>query len=124
MQAPFEGARDAAIKRLQDVVDQLVFNKFFNVTKATAMQPAKDAGIGHINVHRRLQAGWARHVHRLMSPRPAAWKNIWWFELRELYGPLVDRDLPLTTCTYQLVSTSAGPSQIQKVALKAWANYT
>ena len=120
VQAPFEGARDIAIKRLQDVVNRLVFNKFYNVTLATAMQPAKDAGIGHINVRRRLQAGWARHVHHLMSPRPAVWKNVWWYELRQIYGSLVDYDLPLTTCTYQLVNTSVGPSQIQKLALKAW----
>ena len=121
VQAPFEGARDVAIKRLQEVVNRLVFSKFYNVTLATAMQPAKDAGIGHINVRRRLQAGWARHIHRLMSPRPAAWKNVWWFELRQIYGPLVDYDMPLTTCTYQLVNMSVGPSQIQKLALKAWA---
>ena len=29
--------------------------------------------------------------------------------------------MPLTTCTYQLVNMSVGPSQIQKLALKAWA---
>ena len=86
-------------------------------TAATLARRAR----GHVNVRRRLQAGWARHVHRLMSPRPAAWKNVWWFELRQIYGSLVDYDLPLTTCTYQLVNTSAGPSQIQKLALKAWA---
>ena len=121
VQAPFEPARLEVLKRLQTTLNKLVFGSFYNVAVETAMQPSCDAGVGHINITRRLEAGWAHLVTHVMSSELAVWKNIWWFNLRQVYGELCDLDLPLTTMTYKLLSLRTEPSQVQQLAMASWA---
>ena len=121
VQAPFEPAQREVTKRIQDTLNQLVFGGFNGVALETAEQPSCDAGVGHINIRRRLEAEWAHLVTYLMSSEQAAWKNVWWYELRKVYGDLCERDLPHTTLTYKLFALAASPSQVQKAALAGWA---
>ena len=60
VQAPFEGARTAALAKLQRVLNRLVFGGFHPVSLHTAQQAPGDAGVGHINIARRLRAEGAR----------------------------------------------------------------
>ena len=121
VQCPHEKARETALARLQDTLNQLVFGNFYNITVATSTQPPSDCGVGHLDVSRRLEAEWAHLVTYLMSSEAAVWKNIWWYELRQVYGDLCDLDMPLTTLTYKLLALSPGPSQVQQVAMAGWA---
>ena len=90
------------------------------MTIPTAQQPFCDAGASHLHLERRMNAEWAHLVAQLMDGTTAAWKNIWWKRMRDVYGPLCDRDMPLSGCTYQLMRVDAGPSQVQQLALAAW----
>ena len=120
IQAPYEGARTLVFNTLQVTLNRLVFGGYCDVTIATAQQPCCDAGASHLHLERRMNAEWAHLVVRLMDGTSAAWKNIWWKRMRDVYGPLCDRDMPLSSCTYQLMQFDAGPSQVQQLALAAW----
>jgi len=69
-----------------------------------------------------MQAEWAHLACRLSEDEAAPWKNIWWFNLREVYGDLCERDLLYTTCRYQRLKLNAGPSQVQQEAMAAWGS--
>ena len=120
VQSPYQGARDQVIKSLQNTINSLVFGGFYNVSVETAQQPPCDAGVGHLNVKRRLEAEWAHLASYLMSSAAAAWKNIWWYELRNVYGNLCDPDLLQTACTYRRLQLEAGPSQVMQQAMAGW----
>ena len=113
--------RGALLQSLQKTINQLVFGKYFPITINTAQQPKIDGGIGHINVERRLNAEWAHFASQLANDEHAAWKNIWWWHLRNTYGAMLcTKDLLLTSCTYALLRKSAAPSEVQKLAMQHW----
>ena len=120
IQAPYEGARRIVFDALQKTMNRLVFGGFCNITIDTAQQPPCDGGVGHLHVERRMHAEWAHLAGQLTNHEPAAWKNVWWRNLRDVYGELCDRDLLLSTCSYQLLKLRAAPSQVQQCAMMAW----
>ena len=120
VQAPYEGARNVTFDDIQATLNQLVFGSYYATTVECAQQPIADAGVGHINLRRHMTAEWAHLARQLADPSPAVWKNIWWRHIRDVYGPLTDRDLIYTRCTYTLLRLSAGPSQVQQLAMQAW----
>ena len=70
-----------------------------------------------------MQAEWVRLTSQLLDGNPAAWKNIWWAELRTVYGDaLATPDLLHSTCRFALLDVAAGPSELEKVALTAWGS--
>ena len=126
VQAPSEREQRKVFEGLQRVLDGLVFGSVptggrgAGVRIATAKQPVCDGGIAHLDIELRVKAEWAHLASQLADARPAAWKNIWWSELWKTYGPLCDRDLLTTRCTYALLMGATGPSQVQRQAMKAW----
>ena len=122
MQAPCAAIRTTVLRNIQKVINQLVFGKFFQIRTDTAQQPYKDGGVSHLHVERRMKAEWAMLAAQLANNEPAPWKNIWWYGMRTVYGPLCDdRDLVHTTCQFKLLQSSKEPSQVQQLAIAAWA---
>ena len=123
-QAPYEGARNAVLHDIQLTLNTLVFGGYSNVAHTQAQQPFSDGGFDHIDISTRMRAEWALHMRELMSPRAAAWKNIWWFNIAKVYGPLCGADLPLTRCAFKRMPFDAAPSQVQQLAMEAWGDLT
>ena len=122
MQAPCAAIRTTVLRNIQKVINQLVFGKFFQIRTDTAQQPYKDGGVSHLHVERRMKAEWAMLAAQLATNEPAPWKNIWWYGMRDVYGPLCDDpDLVHTTCQFKLLPSSKEPSQVQQLAIAAWA---
>ena len=94
-----------------------MFGGYSNVAHTQAQQPFNDGGFDHIDISTRMRAEWALHMRELMSPRAAAWKNIWWFNIAKVYGPLCGADLPLTRCAVKRMPFDAAPSQVQQLAM-------
>ena len=91
------------LQRVQTVLNALVFGGYTNVAIAAAQQPRSDAGIGHLDVARRMEAEWTTLACRLIDDKPAPWKNIWWRHLRDVYGDaLCGRDMLLGEWTFAL----------------------
>ena len=124
VQAPHEPMQKIIFDRIQKVLNSLVFGGFYNVTVSTACQPPEDGGLAHVSVERRVRAGWMHYVSRLMQSKPAVWKNIWWYNLRCIYGPLACKGLLATNCTFAQTSTSAAVSEVQRHAMLAWGAVT
>ena len=123
LQVPIAGARENIFKSLQRTLNTLVFGGFHGVTVRASQQPPEDGGLGHINIERKMQAEWARLTGQLLDGKPAVWKNIWWSELRTVYGDILTTpDLLHSTCRFELLDAAAGPSELEKVALRAWGS--
>ena len=112
VQAPYKNACDDVLQSIQKTLDTLVFGGFAKVTYATAQQPTYDGGFGHLNVARRMRAEWAHFACQLGDCEPAVWKNIWWYRLRQVYGPLCDRDFVFSTCAFKSLTVKYEPSQV------------
>ena len=115
-QAPYTNARNTVLHNIQTVLNTLVFGGYSNVAHSQAQQAFADGGFEHIDIEARMRAEWALHMRELMTPRPAVWKNIWWYHLQQVYGPLCGADLPLTRCAFTRMPLHAAPSQVQQLA--------
>ena len=105
-------------------LNTLVFGKYSNVTHSQAQQGREDGGFGHIDIAARMRSEWALLVRELMTPTPQAWKNVWWYNIKQVYGPLCGADLPLTRCAFKRMVMDAAPSQVQQLAMEAWGELT
>ena len=112
------------LDNIQTVLNTLVFGGYSNVAHSQAQQAFADGGFEHIDIEARMRAEWALHMRELMTPRPAVWKNIWWYHLQQVYGPLCGADLPLTRCAFKRMPLHAAPSQVQQLAMEAWGELT
>ena len=56
LQAPAASVRHNVFKGLQGTLNTLVFGKYYEVRVDTAQQPSRDAGIGHVDIARRMRA--------------------------------------------------------------------
>ena len=70
VQAPGEAMRANVFTALQRVLNTLVYGGFQSVTVERAQQPPCDAGVGHINLERRMQAEWAHLAVQLANDEP------------------------------------------------------
>ncbi len=122
VQVPEQKVRNAIIKRLQALVNSLVFGKYSGAKNCVHQQPVRDGGIGHLDVKARLRANWTGLIMQLCQADAAPWKNIWWHAMRARYGDLATSRLVFSKCSFHLLRASTSPaSPVCKLAFEGWA---
>ena len=74
---------DVELGKTQRVLDTALFGEGGHCfsSRATAYQPGRDGGLGHINIAARMRAEWAQVAIQLAVSQEA-WVEVWKEELR------------------------------------------
>ena len=111
---------DVELGKTQRVFDTALFGEGGHCfsSRATAYQPGRDGGLGHINIAARMRAEWAQVAIQLAVSQEA-WVEVWKEELRGVYGTLAETHLEKTTCSFLLFAECEGASELQRRSMRA-----
>ena len=121
IQVPRDG--ETILSATQRALDEVVFGErgkaWHFVARETAMQEKGNGGLDQVDVEARAEAEWASHVTAMLGETDS-WKEMWWEELRKVYGPLAGKQLLQGTCAFRLFQGSESATEVQRRGLKVW----
>ena len=121
IQVPPEGG--AILEKTQKALDEVVFGEhgkaWHFIARDAARQERGNGGLDQVDVKARAEAEWASHVTAMLGETDS-WKEMWWTELRKIYGPLADKQLLKSTCAFHLMQQSDSATEVQKQGLRVW----